>query len=71
MSLTGFGLVIGLAGAAAASQLMAAMLFGVSHLDPLTYVGAIAVLAGMALVACSAPAWRAVRVDPATTLRAE
>ena len=47
------------------------MLFGVSRLDPVTYVGVIALLAGVAAFACSVPAWRAAQVDPASTLRAE
>jgi putative ABC transport system permease protein len=47
------------------------MLFGVSHLDPVTYLGVIALLAGVSVIACGVPAWRAARVDPASTLRAE
>jgi putative ABC transport system permease protein len=71
LSLTGLGVAIGLAGAAAASQAIRAMLFGVSRLDPVTYLGVIALLAGVSLIACLVPAWRAVRVDPASTLRTE
>ena len=71
MRLTGLGMAIGLAGAAAASQWIAAMLFGVSPLDLVTYVGVIALLALVSLLACGVPAWRAVGVDPASTLRAE
>jgi len=71
MTLTGFGVLVGLAGAAAVSQVIVAMLFGISHLDPMTYLGAMALLAAVGLVACAVPAWRATRVDPATTLRAE
>jgi ABC-type lipoprotein release transport system permease subunit len=33
--------------------------------------GVIALLAGVSLVACGVPAWRAARVDPASTLRAD
>jgi putative ABC transport system permease protein len=47
------------------------MLFGVSRLDPVTYLVVIALLAGVSLIACSIPAWRAIRVDPVRTLRAE
>jgi putative ABC transport system permease protein len=71
MTLTGLGILLGLAGAVAASQLIVTMLFGVSRLDPPTYVGVIALLVLMAVIACGVPAWRAARVDPATTLRAE
>jgi putative ABC transport system permease protein len=71
MMLTGLGVAIGLAGAFAASQAIAAMLFGVSPLDPVTYIGVVALLAGVAVIACGVPAWRAARVDPAITLRAE
>jgi len=71
LTLTGLGVAIGLAGAAAASQAIVAMLFGVSRLDPVTYLGVIVVVAGVSAIACGVPAWRAVRVDPASTLRAE
>ncbi|MBZ5597187.1 MAG: ABC transporter permease [Acidobacteriia bacterium] len=71
MTLTGFGVVIGLSGAVAASQALVTLLFGVSQLDPVTYLGVIALLGGVSVVACWAPAWRAARVDPAITLRAE
>jgi putative ABC transport system permease protein len=71
MTLTGLGVVLGLAGAVAASQLVVTMLFGVSRLDPATYVGVMVLLVSMAMIACAVPAWRAARVDPATTLRAE
>ena len=71
LSLTGLGVAIGLIGAVGASQAIAAMLFGVSRLDPITYVAVIALLAGVSALACSVPAWRAACVDPAITLRAE
>jgi predicted permease len=71
LSLTGLGVAIGLAGAAAASAGIAAMLFGITRLDPVTYFGVIALLLGVSAVACWVPAWRAAQVDPAITLRAE
>jgi ABC-type antimicrobial peptide transport system permease subunit len=71
LALTGLGVAIGLAGAAAATQAIATMLFSVSRLDPVTYLGVIVLLSGVSVIACGAPAWRAVRVDPASTLRAE
>jgi putative ABC transport system permease protein len=71
MLLAAIGIAIGLVGAAAASQAVASLLYGVSRLDPVTYVGVIVLLGGVALAACGVPAWRAAKVDPATTLRAE
>jgi putative ABC transport system permease protein len=71
MTLTTLGMAIGLAAAAVASHAMVAMLFGVSALDPITYAGVIGLLAAVSAIACSVPAWRAARVDPAITLRAE
>lgn len=71
MTLTGLGVVIGLGGAAIASRALITLLFGVSQLDPPTYLGVIALLLAVAGLACWLPAWRAVRVDPAITLRTE
>jgi putative ABC transport system permease protein len=71
MLLTGVGVAIGLVGATAATQAIAAMLFGISRLDPITYFGVIALLGIVSAIACAVPAWRASRVDPAITLRAE
>ena len=71
MMLTGVGVAIGLAAAAAASQTIAAMLFGVSPLDPVTYLGVIVLLAGVSVIACGVPAWRAMQVDPIIALRYE
>ncbi|HEV8211365.1 MAG TPA: ABC transporter permease [Vicinamibacterales bacterium] len=71
MTLTGIGVVAGLAAAAAASQTLVTLLFGISRLDPITYVGVTTLLAAASAVACAVPAWRAARVDPAITLRAE
>jgi putative ABC transport system permease protein len=71
MLLAGLGIGIGLIGAMAATQALATMLFGVSRLDPVTYVGVIALMIGVSLVASWTPARRAVKIDPAATLRAE
>ena len=69
--LTGVGMVIGLAGAAAVTQLLTSMLFGVKASDPLTYVAVVALLGLVALVASYIPARRAMRVDPMVALRYE
>ncbi|KAA6458698.1 ABC transporter permease [Acidobacteria bacterium AB60] len=71
MRLTAIGMAIGLLGALAASQALAALLYGTSRLDPATWIAVLALLALVAALACLLPAWRAARINPATTLRAE
>jgi ABC-type lipoprotein release transport system permease subunit len=50
---------------------MSGLLFGVQPTDLRTFAVTTAVLVGVALVACGAPAWRAARVDPVALLRRE
>jgi putative ABC transport system permease protein len=71
MALTGLGAAIGLAGAVIATEGLVTLLFGISRLDPITYLGVIVLLLGVSAVACWMPAQRAARVDPAVTLRTE
>jgi predicted permease len=68
---TAIGVAIGVAGASATSRLLETLLYGVTRADPATYVGVIALLGGVAALACWAPARRAAAVDPAVTLRSE
>jgi ABC-type lipoprotein release transport system permease subunit len=69
--LAGLGAAIGIGGAAAVSRLLAGLLFGISRLDPATYGMVIVLLVAVSAIASWMPAWRAVRVDPSITLRAE
>ncbi len=69
-AVTGIGLVLGCAAAAACSQLLGSLLFGVSSLDLLAFIIAPALLAPAALAAALWPALRAARSDPAEVLRA-
>jgi predicted permease len=69
--LTGCGLAIGLAAAAGLVGLMKSLLFGVSPMDPVTYVSVLMVLAASAVVASYLPARRAAAVNPVEALRAE
>jgi len=65
------GLALGIAGALAATRLIASLLFGVTPSDPATFAAIAALLTLVALVACWVPARRAMRVDPIIALRYE
>jgi ABC-type antimicrobial peptide transport system permease subunit len=71
MKLSMAGVGLGLAAAAALTQLMESVLFGVSPLDPLTLTVAPAVLILVALLASYLPAYRAAQADPKIALRYE
>jgi putative ABC transport system permease protein len=68
-ALAAAGLVIGAAGAVAGTRLLQSMLFGVDALDVGTFAGGAAVILASAAIASLVPAWRAARVDPASTLK--
>jgi predicted permease len=69
--LTGVGVVIGLGAAAGLMRLMKTLLFGISPLDPLTFLAVPLILAAAAALASYLPARRAAGVDPVEALRAE
>jgi predicted permease len=71
LALVGAGVVLGLGGAALLTRLMESLLFGVTPLDPPTYVAVTAILLVTGAVAGYLPARRATRVDPMSALRAE
>lgn len=71
LALTGIGLVIGVATAAALMQWLKSLLFGISPLDPFTYITVPLVLAAAAALASYLPARRAAAMDPVEALRAE
>ncbi|MFI5311295.1 MAG: ADOP family duplicated permease [Gemmatimonadales bacterium] len=71
LGLTTIGVGIGVVAAGALSRTISGMLFSVSPLDPVTFVGVVALLVLVALVACWVPARRATRVDPMETLRTD
>jgi putative ABC transport system permease protein len=63
------GLVIGVVAATFATGTLESLLFGVTATDPVTFLGVVLVLSGVALAAAYLPARRATRVDPMTSLR--
>jgi predicted permease len=65
------GALTGALMARGAGKLLSAVLYGVSPSDPATWAAAFLIVAGVALLACWQPALRAIRIDPALTLREE
>ncbi len=65
------GLLLGVGAAAALSQILRRELYGISHLDPVTYFVVIGLFAGTVALAALLPARRALRVDPILALRHE
>jgi putative ABC transport system permease protein len=63
------GLIVGLAGFAIFGRVLAGMLYGVRTFDPFVVATACAVLLVVALLASTAPAWRAARLEPTDALR--
>jgi putative ABC transport system permease protein len=65
------GAAAGMVLAALSGRMIAAFLFGVEPLDPLTFVGVPVVILLTALAAAAAPAWRATRINPVEAFRHE
>lgn len=69
MTITGIGVIVGLAGAIAASRILGNMLYGVSATDTIVYATAAAATIVVTLAATLLPARRAAVVDPTAALR--
>jgi ABC-type antimicrobial peptide transport system permease subunit len=74
----GRGIKLGLAGVAAgilaafaATRTVSSLLYGVSAIDPVTFLGIPFVLVAVTIIASYVPARRAMRVDPVEALRDE
>jgi putative ABC transport system permease protein len=71
MILASIGVVAGLAISFAVTRFIATLLYGVKPSDALTYCEMSLVLLAVAFVASVAPAYRAAKTDPMTTLRTQ
>jgi putative ABC transport system permease protein len=71
MRLAGLGVLLGTLGAIATTRWLSSELYETSATDPLTFVLAAVVLAGISLCAALVPARRATTIDPARTLQSE
>jgi putative ABC transport system permease protein len=65
------GVLLGVVSTAALTPVLRRWVFGISPLDPLTFAGVAALLCATTTVAALAPALRASRSDPMSSLRAE
>jgi len=69
MLLVAGGTICGLLGSAAVARAIAGLLYGVSPMDPLVFIGVSVMLGAAGLAASAIPARRATRVDPIVALR--
>jgi putative ABC transport system permease protein len=69
--LIGTGLCFGIAGSLVISKILSSMVFGISPIDPITYIGVSTLFAGVTLLACYLPARRSAKIDPMEALRYE
>lgn len=71
LGLTAIGLAFGIAGALIWGRLLENLLYGVTRVDAITYLGVSFVFLTVALAASLGPARRATRIDPLIALRSE
>jgi putative ABC transport system permease protein len=65
------GLAISLVTALLLTRVLGSLLYEISGADPITYLGAGALLLGIGVLASGRPAWRAAMADPLVALRTE
>jgi putative ABC transport system permease protein len=69
--LSGAGIVAGAAAAVPLTRALRSLLVGVEPTDPATYLVMTGAFLAIAVIACAAPALRALRLDPMTAQRQE
>jgi putative ABC transport system permease protein len=71
MAVASIGLGVGIIGSASLTHFLSGFLYDVKPTDLLTFITAVGLLTGTALLACYLPARKAARVDPLVALRDE
>jgi ABC-type antimicrobial peptide transport system permease subunit len=71
LKVTLYGVAGGIVAALILTRFLAALLYDVAATDVLTFAMVIVLVLGVAIVATAVPAWRAARIDPLKSLRAE
>ncbi len=66
-----YGVIGGILTAIALTRFLEALLYGVAATDSLTFAMVTALVLGVAVLAAAFPAWRATRIDPVKSLRAD
>jgi ABC-type antimicrobial peptide transport system permease subunit len=67
----GISIALGLLISLGAARALQSVVFGISWVDPITFVAVVVTLASVALVASCLPALRATRISPVVALREE
>ncbi len=66
-----YGVAGGIFAALLLTRFLSSLLYGVAPTDVVTFAVVTVLLLGVAALATAVPAWRATRIDPVKTLRAE
>lgn len=69
LGLAGIGMVVGVVASWVLARALSGLLFGVTSSDPVTFLGMLVILTGVAALAGYLPARRASRIDPMAALR--